>query len=83
MAIDVEHFCPLDEFKSVTGRILRELRASQKAPGCERIYTAGEKEYESERRVRAEGIPVNASLARDIRAVQQALGLSHYNLPLP
>jgi L-2-hydroxycarboxylate dehydrogenase (NAD+) len=83
MAIDVEHFCPLDEFKRVTGDILRELRASQKAAGCDRIYTAGEKEFESERRVRAEGVAVNASLARDIRSIQQDLGLSHYNLQLP
>jgi len=45
IAIDIEAFTSLDEFKKTTGDILRELRASKKAPGKERIYTAGEKEY--------------------------------------
>ena len=35
-----------DVCRKKAGDILRAVRASQKAPGCERIYTAGEKEHE-------------------------------------
>ncbi len=46
IVIDPEAFMGLDTFKKTTGDILRELRASTKAPGQDRIYTAGEKEYD-------------------------------------
>jgi len=39
IAIDTEAFMGLDEFKKTCGDILRELRASAKAPGHDRIYT--------------------------------------------
>jgi len=78
LAIDVEHFIPLAEFKRITGDIMRQLRASRKAPGQERIYTAGEKEYYNEQRVRAEGVEVNPNLQRNLRVMQQELGLNQY-----
>ena len=53
MAMNIESFTSLEAFKKTTGEILRELRAATLQPGCERIYTAGEKEYEIEKRVRA------------------------------
>ena len=40
IAIDTEAFMGLEEFKKTAGDILRSLRASQKAPGSDRIYTA-------------------------------------------
>ncbi|MDR2758190.1 MAG: Ldh family oxidoreductase [Spirochaetaceae bacterium] len=45
IAIDVGAFTEPDKFRKTTGDILRELRASKKMPGHNRIYTAGEKEY--------------------------------------
>ncbi len=45
IAINISHFTELEEFKKITGDILRQLRNSKKMPGAERIYTAGEKEY--------------------------------------
>ncbi len=45
IAIDISAFTEIEKFKKTTGDILRELRASKKMPGAERIYTAGEKEY--------------------------------------
>ena len=44
IAIDTEAFMGADSFKKTCGDILRNLRASRKAPGQEHIYTAGEKE---------------------------------------
>jgi len=49
LAIDVEHFISIDRFKEITGDIMRRLRNSKKAVGADRIFTAGEKEYESEK----------------------------------
>jgi len=46
MAIDVKCFRDLEGFKKQVGDICRELRAAKKAPGAERIYVPGEKEYE-------------------------------------
>jgi len=79
MAIDIEAFVPLAEFKATTGAILRELRASPKAPGQERIYTAGEKEFENEKLVRAQGVAVNPALQKEIQAMQSGLGLKGYD----
>lgn len=81
MAINVESFTPLEDFKRATGQILRDLRASRKAPGQERIYTAGEKEYEIEKVVRSRGIEVNANLQKELKIIQQELGLTQYDFP--
>jgi LDH2 family malate/lactate/ureidoglycolate dehydrogenase len=80
-AINIESFCPLEDFKATTGAILRDLRRSTKAPGKERIYTAGEKEYETEKRVRLEGIAVNSNLQKDIKILQAELQLTQYEFP--
>ena len=81
MAVDIEAYVPLDEFKRTTGEILRQLRSSRKMPGQPRIYTAGEKEYENEQRVQAQGVPVVPNLQRDIKIIQQELGLTGYDFP--
>ena len=81
MAINIEAFVALDEFKATTGTILRQLRASTKAPGQTRIYTAGEKEFESEKQVRITGVPANPNLQKDIKAMQAGLNLSQYQFP--
>jgi L-2-hydroxycarboxylate dehydrogenase (NAD+) len=81
MAIDIEQFCPLEEFEQTTGQILRQLRASQKAPGQNRIYTAGEKEFEKEKLIRTNGIPVIPNLQKEIKFLQSELGLWQYTFP--
>lgn len=81
MAIDVTSFVDLEIFKKTTGDILRELRAARKAPGETRIFTAGEKEFESEKRVRQNGVPVVPNLQKDILTIQRELGLTQYQFP--
>jgi L-2-hydroxycarboxylate dehydrogenase (NAD+) len=80
MAINIEAFTTLDEFQKNVGDVLRELRASTKAPGQPRIYTAGEKEYEAEQRVRRDGIEVNSGLQKELKFLQEELGLTQYDL---
>jgi L-2-hydroxycarboxylate dehydrogenase (NAD+) len=81
LAIDIEHFIPFDRFKAIAGGIVRQLRASHKAPGQERIYTAGEKEWEMEKRIRVEGVPVNPNLQKNLKIMQKELGLGQYDFP--
>ena len=78
MAINIESFIPLEEFKTTTGTILRELRNSPKVPGFERIYTAGEKEFEKEKIIRLQGISINPSLKRSISIMIRELRLTKY-----
>ncbi|MBN2150028.1 MAG: Ldh family oxidoreductase [Candidatus Lokiarchaeota archaeon] len=81
MAIDPNEFAGLDAFKKTTGDILRALRASKKAPGASRIWTAGEKEHESIALVKKEGIPVNEGLAKELLTIKKALKLDSYKFP--
>jgi len=79
MAINIDAFTDLEGFKHTTGEILRQLRAARKAPGCERIYTAGEKEYENEERIKNEGVPVIPNLQNQIKVIQDELQLNQYH----
>jgi len=78
IAIDVSAFTELDEFKKTTGNILRELRNSKKAKGHDRIYTAGEKEYEIWLYRKDKGVPVNSQTLNELIAVRDELGLEGY-----
>jgi len=80
LAVDVEHFIPLADFKRITGDIMRELRSSPRAPGQLRIYTAGEKEYENARRVQAEGVEITPGVQKALQALRQELRLSANDL---
>jgi LDH2 family malate/lactate/ureidoglycolate dehydrogenase len=81
IAIDINAFVDPAAFKKTTGDILRALRASQKAPGAKRIYTAGEKEYFAWLDRKEKGVPVNASLQKDILDVQKELQLTSFKFP--
>lgn len=82
MAINIENFLPLERFKKISGDIMRSLRASRKAAGQNRIYTAGEKEYEAEQKRVKEGIPVNTNLRKNLKIMQEELKLGDYGLGL-
>ena len=76
MAIDVEHFIPLDEFRRITGDMMRQLRNSPKAPGQARIYTAGEKEYYHAQRVRENGVEIVPGVQKSLKTLCQELSIS-------
>jgi len=64
IAINPDFFMGIDIFKHIAGTICRELRASKKAPGEDRIYTAGEKEYIAWQYRKEHGCPVPESLQK-------------------
>ncbi|HBY57796.1 MAG TPA: lactate dehydrogenase [Candidatus Atribacteria bacterium] len=81
IAINISSFTDLESFKKITGDILRNLRASKKAPGAERIYTAGEKEYLSWLERKDKGAPINQNLQQQIINLKEELGLTQYKFP--
>jgi LDH2 family malate/lactate/ureidoglycolate dehydrogenase len=81
IAIDISAFAELATFKKTTGEILRALRASKKAPDCDRIYTAGEKEHLVWLERKDKGVPINEPLQKDIRQLIKELRLTGYDFP--
>ncbi|MBN2164116.1 MAG: Ldh family oxidoreductase [Pontiellaceae bacterium] len=77
IAIDVKCFCEPADFRKRTGDILRALRNSEKAPGAERIYTCGEKEYLAGIARADSGVPVNEALQKDMITMRNELGLDY------
>lgn len=76
--VNPENFMGLDTFKKIAGDICRDLRASKKAPGCDRIYTAGEKEYLTWLDRKDKGVPVGESVQKDIITVRDAKNLNYH-----
>ena len=77
LVIDPEAFMGVDSFRKTCGDILRGLRASKKAPGQERIYTAGEKEYLVWLDRKDKGVPVGEAVQKEILAVRDTLKLDY------
>ena len=78
IAIDISAFNDPKDFKKTTGNILRELRASRKMPGQNRIYTAGEKEYYTWLERKEKGVPFNNELLEEFRGLCKTYGLDEY-----
>ena len=74
MAVDTEAFMGRAAFEKTAGDILRALRASDKAPGHDRIYTAGEKEY-LKKCERKDGLHINVPVQKELQAVRDDLKL--------
>ncbi len=80
IAIDTDHFMGEEVARKKAGEITRSMRASKKMPGAERIYTAGEKEYEIGI-ARKGGVPINESVQKEIIQIRDELGLTQYKFP--
>ncbi|MBQ6267241.1 MAG: Ldh family oxidoreductase [Clostridia bacterium] len=77
IAIDTNHFLGEEICRKKAGDIIRGIRASKKMPGAERIYSAGEKEYEIWKSREPIGVPINESVQGEINAVRDELGLKY------
>jgi L-2-hydroxycarboxylate dehydrogenase (NAD+) len=76
LAIDIAKFVDVEEFKKSAGALVRSLRSVRKLPGQERIYSAGEKEYENEQTIPRIGVPINDSLQKTMRDIKIEYDLS-------
>lgn len=79
LAINIDFFTDIADFKIISTAICTELQNSKLLPGRERIWVAGEKEYEKEIEVRKKGIPIIPNLQRDIEIMQRELNLELIN----
>jgi len=78
IVIDINAFTDPEDFKKTTGDILRELRASVKMPGQNRIYTAGEKEHNTWLERKDKGVPFNRELLEEFRGLCNSYDLKKY-----
>jgi len=63
MAIDMERFMPLHQFRQVMQSYISSVRGTKKVNGVSRIYLPGEIELENERQSLADGIEVDRDVA--------------------
>jgi LDH2 family malate/lactate/ureidoglycolate dehydrogenase len=61
LAIDVERFMPLGQFRDLMKGYVASIRGSRKAAGTARIYLPGEIESEKEKSSRERGIELKAA----------------------
>lgn len=74
-AIRVEAFEDRTRFKARVDEAIRELHECRLAPGFERVYAPGEKEFLTEAAYREEGIPLTLESIEDVLATARGLGL--------
>lgn len=75
--VDPEAFAGADTFRKTAGDICRALRASERAPGHDRIYTAGEKEYLVWLDRKDKGVPVGESVQQELLELRDRFKLSY------
>lgn len=80
LAINIENFIPLAEFKKITGSMMRELRGSQTAPDQPRIYTAGEKEHYNTLYVMEHGVEITPGVQKGLNILVKELNLPDHDL---
>ncbi len=74
-AMRVDLFRPTDEFKAEMDTMIRRLKAEPKAPGHDRIYIHGEKEFENTQKRLADGIPLHPLVIEDLQKIATELGV--------
>lgn len=81
MAIDIGHFLPVEQCKKIIGCMIRVFHDSQKSPGQEKIYVAGEKEYITRQEREKVGIPINQTLQKMILDLKNKWSLHDFVFP--
>jgi LDH2 family malate/lactate/ureidoglycolate dehydrogenase len=74
-AVNVESFMDLPEFTAAIDKAIREIKASARAEGTERIYIPGEIEFETKAERLAKGIPIPDPVIKDFIALGSELGV--------
>jgi LDH2 family malate/lactate/ureidoglycolate dehydrogenase len=66
-AINPEAFMPLSEFKPRMDKLIRSLKSSEKLPGVEEIYIAGEKSAYTEEIRKKKGVALDLETIKMLR----------------
>lgn len=81
MAIDLSAFGDVAGFKARVDRLVRELRASERMPGVERIWLPGEQSHERREANQRDGIPIGAALLQQLDTFAAELGIPRLQAP--
>ena len=76
-AMDYGVFGEKNAIRKNFSEMLEDLRNQPKADGQDRIYIHGEKEIESERRMRIDGVPINEKTYGELKMICETQGLDH------
>src|SRR6266536_6026888 len=72
-AIRIDAFRPVADFKADMDRLIRELKSTAPMAGQQRVFVAGEIEFETTQERAARGIPLHSSVLDGLRAVSEQL----------
>lgn len=75
MAIDLSAFGDVAGFKARVDQLVRELRASERMPGVERIWLPGEQSHEKRQNNERDGMLLPAVLLKQLEALALELGI--------
>ena len=76
-AIRLDTFRAVDDFKRDMDRLLRELKTTPRIEGQDRVYAAGEIEFETAAERREHGIPLLPSVLKGLREVGDIVGVTY------
>jgi L-2-hydroxycarboxylate dehydrogenase (NAD+) len=75
MAINIEAFRPIIDFKKQIDSMIELLKGSPKAEGHDRIYIAGEKEFETAKFNETHGVPIIKKVIENLKKDGQRIGV--------
>ena len=76
VAIDPSAFGEIEAFKAAVDTVIRDLRASERMPGVDRIRVPGERSHEVAARQRTEGIAIAPALMQTLHGIAQELRIA-------
>lgn len=69
MALDIERFMPLQQFKEQIESYITSIKETKKAEGVSQIYLPGEIELEREKQSLKEGVEISAEVAKELNTL--------------
>ena len=75
-AINISAFIDIATFKANVDTLVRDIRASERMPGVQRISVPGERSHETRLARAKNGIPIAPALARNLNQVADELGMA-------
>ncbi|MBM3706884.1 MAG: Ldh family oxidoreductase [Actinobacteria bacterium] len=82
MAINIEAFRPAVDFKKQMDDMIKLLKNSPKAAGHNRIFVAGEKEFEIAKYNEKNGIPILKNVAEELKKNGERIGVPFTPIPV-
>jgi LDH2 family malate/lactate/ureidoglycolate dehydrogenase len=74
LAINPEHFMPLEDFRARIDRLVDMVKASDRAAGVEEVYIAGEIEFRRKAERLRNGIPLSDVVYQELKALAAEVG---------